>query len=162
MEAEHIEADDDLAARPSRRLEIVAAAVCVVVMGLVVIGAGGIEVRTETDSVGPRSWPTMLGWVGLGLASVLLVTSALRRAPARGDLDAINRPGVIRCAAAVALAAIYVGVWNELDFRVTTPLFLAAIVAVFGGRTWQSLLLYPVVTTGGIYVLFHTVLQVPL
>lgn len=153
---------DDPKARPSRRIEVTAAAVCVVLTGLLLVGAYDIEVRAETAGVGPRSWPTLLGWVGLAMSVVLLAVAALRPPPERDELEVIYRRGVLRCVAAVVLAAAYIAVWDATDFRLATPVFLAAVVAVFGGRSWQSLLLYPVVTTAAVYALFHTVLQVPL
>lgn len=154
--------ENDRVAQPSRRMETLAATLCVVITGLIVVGAQNIDVRTETGGFDPRSWPTILGWVGLGLSVALLASSALRPPPARAGLDVVNRRGVLRCVTATILTGAYIAVWDLTDFRVATPVFLALVVAVFGGRTWQSLALYPLLTTTGIYLLFHTVLQVPL
>ncbi|MFC8922034.1 tripartite tricarboxylate transporter TctB family protein [Cellulosimicrobium sp. NPDC057127] len=155
--------DDDTvpAAEPSRRLEIGSALVALVVLGGLAFLARRIEVRVETGGIDPRWWPELLGTVGAVLAAALLVVAVVRP-PDRGDLEATTRTGLVRLVATVALAAGYLVLWPLVGFLVATPVFLLAAVALFGARGWRTLVLFPLLTTAGIYLLFHTLLEVPL
>jgi hypothetical protein len=148
-------------AEPSRRLEVGSALVALVVLGGLAFLARRIEVRVETGGIDPRWWPELLGTVGAALAVALLVVAVVRPAD-RGDLEATTRTGVVRLVATVALAAGYLVLWPLVGFLVATPVFLLAAVVLFGARGWRTLVLFPLLTTAGIYLLFHTLLEVPL
>jgi hypothetical protein len=162
--AEPVDTADDHAAlaRPSRRLEVVCAAVAVVGSGVLVLQARAIEVRSETGGIDPRWWPELLGTAGLALGALLLVVALVRPPFNRDDLEAATRQGWFRVAIAVALAVAFVLLWPVVGFLVATPVFLVAATYVFGGRGWKTLVLFPVLMTAGIYLLFHTLLKVPL
>lgn len=149
-------------ARPSKRLEIVSAAIALVGFVGVALLAGGIEVRAETGGVDPRWWPRLLGMVGAALAVPLLVIAVVRRPAERDDLQDATRQGRLRTLVAVALSALYIGAWPLLGFLVTTLVFLVAMTYVFGGRGWKTLIVFPAALTAFIYLLFDTTLQVPL
>ncbi len=148
-------------AEPSRRLEIGSALVALAFLGGLAFLARRIEVRAETGGIDPRWWPELLGTVGCVLAVALLVVAVVRPSD-RGDLEATTRSGVVRLVATVALAAAYLVVWPLVGFLVATPVFLLAAVVLFGARGWRTLVLFPLLTTAGIYLLFHTLLEVPL
>ncbi|MCK6211652.1 tripartite tricarboxylate transporter TctB family protein [Georgenia sp. EYE_87] len=156
------EADHAPLARPSRRLEIVCAAIAVVGSGALVVLARAIKVRTETDGIDPRWWPELLGLAGLALGVLLLVVAVVRPPFDRDDLEAATRQGWVRVGLAVVLSVVFVLLWPALGFLVVTPIFLVAATYLFGGRGWKTLILFPVVMTGFIYLLFHTLLKVPL
>jgi hypothetical protein len=73
-----------------------------------------------------------------------------------------TRDGRVRTVLVVALAAVYVLVWPLAGFAVVTPVFLIAATYLFGGRSRIALLAFPVGLTALLYLLFHTVLKVPL
>lgn len=155
-------ADDAVPAAPaSRRLEVGAALVALAFTGALAFLAGRIELRVETGGIDPRWWPELLGVLGVVLATALLVVAVLRPA-ARDDVEAATRDGWVRLLVTVALTALYLVTWPALGFLATTPVFLLALTVVFGGRGWRTLVLFPVLTTGFAYLLFHTLLKVPL
>lgn len=156
------EADHAPLARPSRRLEIVCAAIAVAGSGALFLLARAIEVRNETGGIDPRWWPELLGLGGLALGVLLLVAAVLRPPFDRDDLEAATRQGWFRVGLAVALSVAFVLLWPVLGFLVVTPVFLVAATYLFGGRGWKTLIVFPVLMTGFIYLLFHTLLKVPL
>ncbi|WP_052436505.1 tripartite tricarboxylate transporter TctB family protein [Georgenia sp. SUBG003] len=121
-----------------------------------------IEVRNETGGIDPRWWPELLGAAGLALGVLLLVVAILRPPFNRDDLEAATRQGWLRVGIAVGLSIAFVLLWPVIGFLVATPVFLVVATYVFGGRGWKTLVLFPVLMTAGIYLLFHTLLKVPL
>lgn len=156
------EVDHAVLATPSRRLEIVCAAIAVAGSAALVLLARAIEVRNETGGIDPRWWPELLGVVGLALGILLLVIAVVRPPFSRDDLEAATRQGWLRVGLAVVLSVAFVLLWPVLSFLVVTPIFLVAATYLFGGRGWKTLILFPVLMTGFIYLLFHTLLKVPL
>ncbi len=153
--------DDVVTAPRSRPLEIVCAALAVAGTGVLILFAQSIELRRETGGIDPRWWPQVLGLVGLALAVLLLVV-ALVRPPAQRDVEPATRPGWLRLGAAVSLAVVFVVLWPVAGFLPTAPVFLCAATYLFGGRGWKALVLYPVALSGLAFLLFHTLLKVPL
>lgn len=154
--------DDVPAARSSRRLEIICAALAVAGSAALLLAARAIEVRNETGGIDPRWWPEALATVGLVFGALLLVIAIARPPFSRDDLEAATRQGWFRVCAAIVLAVVFVLLWPVLGFVLVTPVFLIAATYLFGGRGWKTLILFPVLMTGFIYLLFHTLLKVPL
>jgi hypothetical protein len=151
-----------VAAPASRRLEVLGAVVALVLSALLYVLAGQIDLRAETGGIDPRWWPRTLGMAGVGLSVVLLAVALLRRPPEREDVEAATRSGRIRLALAVVLSLAYIVVWPVVGFATATAVLLAASTAVFGGRGLRALAVFPVGMTAALYLLFHTVLKVPL
>jgi hypothetical protein len=145
----------------SRRLEIASAVGALVFLGALAFLARRIEVRAETGGIDPRWWPELLGTVGVVLALALLVV-AIVRPMSRADLESSTHRGFVRLGLAVAITVAYLVAWPLVGFLVATALFLVAVTAVFGGRGWGTLLLFPAITTGFIHLLFDVLLEVPL
>jgi hypothetical protein len=152
----------DVVAQPSRRMEMMVAATGLIVSITGLLLAGRIEVRAETGGIDPRWWPTVLS-IGSAVLSAALLIVALARPPFdRSDLERISAGGWRRLLLAGVVAAGYVVVWQLVGYLPGTVLFLAVLVWVFGGRGWKTLVLFPVITTAFTYLLFHTLLKVPL
>lgn len=170
--------DDAYVAPPSRRLELVIASASVALSALVVYLASHIAVRHETGGVDPRWWPTVLGSVALTLSLLLLVVAIVRPPFDREDVTSATRRGWIRCVAAMALSCVFIALWSTLSFSFTVglpglrltftafivvlPLYVAGLVAMFGGRGLKALVVFPAIVSVVIYVLFHLLLKVPL
>lgn len=152
----------ELAAAPSRRLEITTAAVALAASVGGFALAQSIELRTETGGVDPRWWPTLLSLVAGSLSIVLLVIAIFRPPFDRSDLEVSSRQGWVRLGAALVCGILYIVLWQLAGYLIATALFLAALLWVFGGRGWKTLILFPVLTTAFTYLLFHTLLKVPL
>lgn len=147
---------------PSRRLEVACA---VVVLGLCVallIGARGIEVRTETGGIDPRWWPQLLGMAGIALSLLLLGIALVRPPQVNEDLSTVTATGARRLGLALVGSAALVMLWPVVGFVPAGAVFVATLTALFGGRGWRTLLLFPALLTAFLYVLFAALLEVPL
>ena len=152
----------ELAATPSRRLEVVTATVSLAASVIGFVLAQSIELRTETGGVDPRWWPTVLSLLAGALSVALLLIAILRPPFDRSDLEAGSRQGWVRLGAALVCGILYIVLWQLAGYLIATPIFLAALLWIFGGRGWKTLILFPVLTTAFTYVLFHSLLKVPL
>jgi hypothetical protein len=152
-----------LQAKPSRKLEIAIALSLVVLCLLGILGSRLIAVRTETGGIDPRWWPTVMCGVALAL-SVLLAVIAFTRPPFdREDLEVTNTGGWVRLAWTIVLSTLYIVAWTlSENFVIPSVILLVALMWVYDGRGWKALVIFPVATVAGIYLLFHTLLKVPL
>ena len=152
----------ELAAVSSRRLEVTTAAAALVISVCGYVLAQALQIRTETGGVDPRWWPTLLSLVAAALSVALLVIAILRPPFDRSELEVASKQGWMRLGIALVCGILYIVLWQLAGYLIATPLFLAALLWVFGGRGWKTLILFPVLTTAFTYVLFHTLLKVPL
>lgn len=141
--------------------EITIALTAVALTGSVLLLANAIELRLELPGLTPRSWPTFLGALGLGLSLILLIT-ALVKAPGPNDNESTTRAGWIKLLLAVAATIAFIVVWPLTAFVVAAPVFVSAVTAIGGGRGIRALVIYPVVMTGALYAMFNLLLRVPL
>jgi len=152
-----------LQAKPSRKLEVAIALSLVALCVLGIIGSRLIAVRTETGGIDPRWWPTVMCGVALALSLLLTVIAFTRPPFDREDLEVTNRGGWVRLAWTIVLSALYIVAWTLTgNFVIPSVILLAALMWVYDGRGWKALVIYPIVTVAGIYLLFHTLLKVPL
>lgn len=152
-----------LQARPSRRLEVAIALSLVVLCVVGIIGSRLIPVRTETGGIDPRWWPTVMCAVSLALSVLLAVISFTRPPFDREDLEVTNKGGWIRLVWTIVLSTLYIVAWTLTgNFVIPSVILLAALMWVYDGRGLKALVIYPLVTVAGIYLLFHTLLKVPL
>jgi len=149
-------------AASSRRLETLIAVIALVASLALVWLAGDIEMRRESRGIGPRSWPRLLGYGGMALSVALLLCAVLRKPFSRDDLESLTRLGVWRSVVAGALSVVFVLAWPWVGFAVAAVPFLIAVTYLFGGRGWRPLLVFPVLITAFIVVLFQIILKVPL
>ena len=141
--------------------EITIALTAVALTGSVLLLANAIELRLELPGLTPRSWPTFLGALGLGLSLILLIT-ALVKALGPNDNESTTRAGWIKLLLAVAATIAFIVVWPLTAFVVAAPVFVSAVTAIGGGRGIRALVIYPVVMTGALYAMFNLLLRVPL
>ncbi|MBB6121830.1 tripartite tricarboxylate transporter TctB family protein [Nocardiopsis algeriensis] len=152
-------------AHPLRDL-VPAAAGAALAVGAFVLTLG-IPVREGLTQIGPRWWPEVLSGALLLLA-VLLVAGTLRKRSAKAvaadtDIpDPATREGAWRLVAMLGSILGYGVLWYFVDFRVSTALLFAALTWIGGGRGWKALLLFPVVVTTVLHLLFGVLLRVPL
>lgn len=152
-----------LRAKPSRKLErgigITLAAFSIA--GL--IGSRAVTVRTETGGVDPRWWPTVICAVMLVLSLSLIVVSLTRPPFDREDLEESNRDGWQRLIWTIILAALYIVAWTlSENFLVPSVVLLVLMMWVNDGRGLKALVFFPIGTVTLIYLLFNTLLRVPL
>jgi hypothetical protein len=117
------------------------------------MGGGGVD---------PKWWPTLLSVLAAGLSAILVGMSLFSSPMSRGEVEATEQDGWIRMLVALTLSAIYVFAWSTIGYVIPTLVFTAALLFVFGLRSWKGLVIFSTVTTGFIYGLFHYLLKVPL
>lgn len=100
--------------------------------------------------------------VGVALSLALLVVALVRSPSARDDVEAATHSGRIRLAIIAVLTFVYLVVWPTAGFVPATALLLVASTAAFGGRGLRALVVVPAVMTGALYLLFSSLLKVPL
>ena len=147
---------------PSRRLEVASAVVCLALSLTLYLGARGIELRTETGGIDPRWWPQLLGLAGMVLSAALLATALLRPPLVPEDLQTSTRDGRRRLALGLLASVALVVLWPVVGFLVAMVPFVAGLTYLFGGRGWRTLVLFPVLLVGFLYVVFDVALSVPL
>ena len=153
------------AARPGRGLRellpaLAAAAFAVVAFAL----ASQVPEVARLTQFSPRWWPELLAVLVLVL-SVCLAVGALLRPTTTVEEDVpeeATREGTWRLTAMLASIVGYGVLWYFIDFRVSTTLLFIALTWLGGGRGWKALLLFPIVVTAILYLLFGVLLRVPL
>jgi len=166
--------ESDIVAQPSRTLEIVAAAIALVFMTVYLVLVLQIDLRRETGAgqIDARSWPTMLGVLGVVIAAWRLIYAVVRPPAERDDLEKLQKGGMRRLVSTIVLTVIYLALWQVRSvvafgynielFVFITPVFLFGLLYVYGARSWKTFVLFPVITTAFIYVLFGMLLRIPL
>ena len=170
----HAPAEPSASAAPSRPLEIAFGLVAVGVTAAYLFLSTQIVLRQQAapGQIDARFWPTLLGVAGVAVAVIVLAIALVRPARDRDDLDRAQPGGILRVSVASALTLAYILVWSAgsviaFGYRfellpIVTALYLLALMILFGARRWWALILYPVVLTAFIYVLFGMLLRVPL
>lgn len=150
-------------ASPSRTLEKTVAFVLVAGSCAALIGARNIDVANETGGYDPRWWPTIITVIVLLLSIMLAIVAFVRPPFERDNVDSISDGGWTRLGATAVVTLLFIYGWRlSGNFVVPCALFLGALIWSYGGKGWKAILVFPVVTTAMIYVLFHTILKVPL
>lgn len=157
-----VEAEEDPTAAPSARMEVLVAVLALAASLGVIYLARTLELRVELGSLGPRWWPTMLGIAGALLAALLVVMALTKGAQSRGDLLSGTSEGVRRVAAVLGVTVLYIVAWQLVGYAPATWLMLLATMWISGGRGVKGLVIFPLITTGFILVLFSSILRVPL
>lgn len=152
----------DFAAKPSRRLEIAIAVTALVFSVTALVLSRNIYLRMGSGGLDPKWWPTLLSIMAAVLSSILLGMSLFGPASSRGELESAHEDGWKRMLSALTLSALYAFAWSLAGYLVPTVLYLAALLWVFGLRSWKGLIAFPLITTAFIYGLFHFMLRVPL
>ena len=155
-------AEPNYSAAPSRRLELVIAVTALALSLLALWLSRNIFLRMGSGGVDPKWWPTLLSVLAAGLSAILVGMSVFAPPMSRGEVEATEQDGWIRMLVALTLSAIYVFAWSAVGYVIPTLVFTAALLFVFGLRSWKGLVIFSTVTTGFIYGLFHYLLKVPL
>ncbi|HWU29216.1 MAG TPA: tripartite tricarboxylate transporter TctB family protein [Microbacterium sp.] len=166
--------DEYQSAAPSRGLEIAFAVVALAFAAGYLFLATQIPLRREAAAgqMDARFWPTVIGVAAVALAVILLVIAISRPAPSREDVERIQPGGVLRMAATLAIACVFVALWSlgsvvlmgyriEI-FPIAAGLLMASLMLVYGHRRWLSLIIYTVAVTAFVYVVFGMLLRIPL
>ncbi|WP_430593090.1 tripartite tricarboxylate transporter TctB family protein [Humidisolicoccus flavus] len=173
-----VEVEGDEAPAASRRLEIIVALSSLVFMSAMLALSFAIELRREPapGQMDARFWPTMLAAVGVFVSVWRVIVAFVGTPDERDDLERIQPGGPRRLALTLLVTAGYVALWNVQSvvlfgyriqlFLFITALFLAILMFIYGWKSWKDswkgLVIYPILTSIGIYYLFGTLLRIPL
>lgn len=151
-------------APPSRALERAVGLSAVALSALGVFGAQHITVRNQVGSAfGPRWWPTAVALISLAMSLALSIIAFTRPPFEREGVETAQRSGWYRLVATLVLETAFIVAWYLTgNFVVPAILMLAAMLIVYGTRSWVKLITFPVLTVGLIYALFDLLLKIPL
>jgi putative tricarboxylic transport membrane protein len=114
---------------------------------------------------GPRAFPLLLGWVLLGLGTLMSV-AAFRARPnalAEGDIDKPTCREVRFVFATFALLVAYAFLLERAGFNVATPLAILVLLrAMLKVRSWRLNLLMAGGVTLACWIIFAVLLEAPL
>ncbi|WP_051298092.1 tripartite tricarboxylate transporter TctB family protein [Brevibacterium album] len=128
---------------------------------LVLLLAQSVPVPEVESQFSPRWWPQLSGAAMILFSLAAAFKDGLRPAASGGEVEAGSRAGTVRIALVFAAVAAYGAAWLVFDFRLVTALLLAALVAIGGGRGWKGLVLFPLIVTLVLWLLFGLLLRVP-
>ncbi|WP_456284417.1 tripartite tricarboxylate transporter TctB family protein [Microbacterium sp. JZ101] len=159
--------------RPSRALEIAFAGTALVFC--VVYFALGLQIELRREVPGQmdaRTWPLVLGVLGI-VVSLVLVAIAITRPPStRSDLERVAVGGPLRVVLTLLVSGGFLALWSFSDviafgyriqlFPIAAAIYLLALLLLFGQRRLIGLIVYPVAVTAFVYVVFGLLLRIPL
>jgi putative tricarboxylic transport membrane protein len=138
---------------------------------LVLGGLGGmawawqLPAGTPQDPIGPRGFPTLLG-LGLAVCGLLLLVPRVRPGGPPAPADEAGEPSgpaaTGRLVGGVVLAGLYIWGLEPLGYLVSTPLFLAALLALQGGVPVRALLWTSLGLPAALFLIFAEIMKVPL
>lgn len=147
--------------RAHRLRELVPAAATIGLGVLVLVLAQGIRSGVRVE-LGPPFWPTMLAW-SLIVFGVLQVVVNLLRGVSRSSLpDPLSGWGIGRMLLTAVILVGYLLLWNVLQFWLITFATCVALTALYGGRGWRPLIVFPAIVTALLHFLFVVALRVNL
>ncbi|WP_261166654.1 tripartite tricarboxylate transporter TctB family protein [Microbacterium sp. Marseille-Q6965] len=153
-------AEADSPAAGSRPREI-AIGVGVAVLGAaVLLAVQALLPEAGRDAFGPRWWPGGLALALTALGVALAIVGGLR--PAAATEDAPTRRGIVRLVILLALIVAYGAAWQFIHFIPVTLVLSCAAAVVLGARGWKGLIVFPIVITAILFLLFGVLLGVPL
>ena len=163
-------------ARPSgsRWLEIGTAVGACVVFAVALYLALSIPIRMEAAAgqIDARFWPAVLAGIGLLFAMARVGVSLTAAPEGREDIDPRQPGGFARVALTLLATVLFIAAWSVGDvilagyrvqiFPVAMAFYLAILLALHGARGWKPYAFYPIPLAVGTYLLFGTLLRIPL
>lgn len=149
--------------RPGPRLRLgaerIIALLCLGAVLLYGWGGSSLDTALQGDVIGPAVFPAVLTGFGILLCIVLFVNG--RPAPAPADATPHPDP-VLPALVPAALLLGYALVFEWLGFLLATAVFLTVAFRYLGHPRWSSALIYSLVFTGGIFLVFQVGLGIKL
>lgn len=141
-----------------RKIDILSAVVLLLLSGYVVVTAVGFPVETRT--LGPDFFPKLVGGCLAAFSLAILLLAFFR--PGKEEAPAAPSRNLMII---MALLGGYIILLPIIGFLVATPAYLAAtglLLADNMAAWWKKVCISATVTTGALYYLFSTMLNVPL
>lgn len=133
--------------------------VAAVVVGLIAVSESlRLTEDTLTGGPGTRFLPASLGLI----VAVLGGAIALRPPRGRPEEAPAGLAGLLRIAATLVSLVLYALVFERLGFLVSTSMFVALLLVLYGERRWLVVIAVAVGAAGATYAVFARWLGVPL
>lgn len=140
---------------PSTRARAVAVAPLLLAAGFGAHAIATLPLGTPTRP-GPGLWPVVVSAAVVALSSLAMLSDRA------GEGATPFTPRVRHVAAAVAVTAVFVWAFTWFGLVLPALAFLIVWLRWFGKESWRTTLVVAVLTTIAFYVLFVTLLAVPL
>lgn len=172
--AESVSTDGPARPSASRRLELGTAIGACVVFAITLYLARSIPIRMEAapGQIDARFWPTALAAVGLVFSVARLGVSLVAAPEGREELDPRQPGGLAKVGATLVVTVLFIALWSVGDiilfgyriqmFPIALALYLAILLALHGARGWKAFVLYPIPLAVGTFLLFGSLLRIPL
>lgn len=147
--------------RMHRIRELVPATVTIGFGLLVLVLGRDIQSGVQAE-LGPAFWPTMLAWSLIAFGALQIAVIVLRGVSRANLPDPLSGWGVGRMLVTAAILVGYLLLWNVLQFWLITFAATVALTALYGGRDWKPLLLFPAIVAALLHFLFVVALRVNL
>lgn len=157
----HPQAQSLLTDRGHRIRELIPAAVTIGFGILTLMQAQGIRSGVRVE-LGPPFWPTMLAWSLVAFGALQVAVILLRGVNRANIPEPLSGWGLGRLAATAAILVGYLLLWNVLQFWLITFATTLALTALYGGRGWKSLIVFPAIVAAILHFLFVVALRVNL
>lgn len=108
---------------------------------------------------GPGFFPSITGY-GLAIVSLILLVEAIRKKKTADTY--MDRKSLTDIIILLAVVLVYSFMLRPLGYIISTVLFLAAILYIFGYRNYIKLGIIALIVPTSIYLLFVQLLSVPL
>lgn len=140
--------------------------VLVLLFGLLLVAyiAYGTQLRGGllSDVVGPRTYPILLGVLGLGLVVLFFVQKLAARTDETEQQPGLTLAGEMPHLVPFALTIVYALVLTTLGYVLATAIYAAVIVKMLGQRTWLGAAVFGIILTATSYLLFTYAFEVRL
>lgn len=117
---------------------------------------------SATFGPGPGFLPFWIGMIVAGLAVILFLTAWFRRVDANEPPLFPGRKALTAVGLVLLALALYTIFMEPLGFLANTLLFVAFLMAVVQRKGLKTAAAVAVLTTAGLYVVFHTLLGITL
>ncbi len=146
----------------TRRSGDLAAGVFLALLGLVTLIAATDVAEGAGGRLHPRTFPMIVGALLLLGGGILSIRSLAFKSGADKAIDWPDATGRQNWVVALAMMVAYVGLSKPLGFLLTTFLFVATFIRLFGKYTWSAAVGCALGAVGFVYFLFVRLLDLTL
>ena len=115
--------------------------------------------RNLPNTLGSSFMPWMLVSILFALSLLLMLNAVIKGTAETCDYRISMREG-LGIVLLATIIIVYISSLNYLGFLLATPVFLAVLMVLTGGREWKQIVLASVLITVGIYLFFQKIFQI--